>query len=523
MPFEVTPAHADIFDAINSKSDNIQVEAVAGSGKTSTLVEATRQLQGVGTKGNTALFCAFSKAIQVELQERLPRRVLSRTLNSLGLKTWTKYLKDEGVGGFVDVESRKSWKIWQEMGSQGVYPGAHRRATKAVLKLAGIAKTQGIVIDDDPRQGLLPDTNETWQRLIEHFGVQLPRNLGNIDNAGDIESIIIDHTRMLLRASMEWLTRIDFDDMLWFPFIFNAQGQRFDRLFVDECQDLSPLNHDLVKRTIAPGGQLIAVGDKYQSIFGFRGADVESIDNLALTFNTRSLPLHVSYRCPRSVVALAQTIVPHIQARDGAEEGLVEPVPVDAQKAIQGKLIKTGDYIVSRTNAPAIGVAQRLLKARIPVEVLGRDLAADLKSLVEGVGYDELQKTYRGLGEYLGALEDYEAEMLNHARETNWSSSRVEMFKDKVATVRTLSEGVAGPESVLQIIDKLFEKPRGEAVRVSSIHKAKGLEAERVWILNPDLLPHPSAEQDWEIEQERNLHYVAVTRAKRELRYLTHR
>ncbi len=56
-----------------------------------------------------------------------------------------------------------------------------------------------------------------------------------------------------------------------------------------------------------------------------------------------------------------------------------------------------------------------------------------------------------------------------------------------------------------------------ERIRLSTVHRAKGLEAQRVWVLRPDLMPHPMARQDWAVEQERNLIYVAVTRAIGEL------
>ena len=72
-------------------------------------------------------------------------------------------------------------------------------------------------------------------------------------------------------------------------------------------------------------------------------------------------------------------------------------------------------------------------------------------------------------------------------------------------------------ELMRAIID-LFSDKRAK-VWLSSIHKAKGLEADRVVLLHPHLLPHPNAKKPWEKEQEANLKYVALTRAKQGLTF----
>lgn len=74
---------------------------------------------------------------------------------------------------------------------------------------------------------------------------------------------------------------------------------------------------------------------------------------------------------------------------------------------------------------------------------------------------------------------------------------------------------------MIQHIKNLFES--GKGVTLSTIHKAKGLEAEKVYILALDLMPHPIAlksGKDWVLEQEKNMKYVAITRSKFELVYI---
>jgi superfamily I DNA/RNA helicase len=94
--------------------------------------------------------------------------------------------------------------------------------------------------------------------------------------------------------------------------------------------------------------------------------------------------------------------------------------------------------------------------------------------------------------------------------------------QDKLEVLIEVSRGCLDNYSLLQKIDSLFANSKDVrgAVRLSTIHRAKGLEAESVWILRGDLMPHPMAKVAWEKEQEDNLIYVAVTRTKDRLLFI---
>ena len=78
---------------------------------------------------------------------------------------------------------------------------------------------------------------------------------------------------------------------------------------------------------------------------------------------------------------------------------------------------------------------------------------------------------------------------------------------------------VSDLESKEELIEKIFtDEVKG--IMLSTIHKAKGLENERVFFLCPELIPSKYATQPWQYEQENHLRYVAITRAKRELIYV---
>ena len=93
------------------------------------------------------------------------------------------------------------------------------------------------------------------------------------------------------------------------------------------------------------------------------------------------------------------------------------------------------------------------------------------------------------------------------------------MLDDKVETIFALADGVDTITGVQNRIEEVFSNDK-EGVVFSTVHRAKGLESDNVYILKPELFPHPMAKQDWELQQERNITYVAYTRAKQRLAFV---
>lgn len=517
MPFDVTPAHQAIFDTVKNKDSNAIIEAVAGAGKTSTIVEACKLIP----KHDSGLFLAFNKSIQLELDRRLPRSMAAKTLNALGHAAWGGYVRQTHPKARLDVDADKSYKLWKKMGDEGITGRPEQRLAGGVLRLVALAKSFGVVPDDSPREGLLPDTEDTWSWFAEHFSLDLPKKVGRLSDPRQIEQRAIELARYLLAEGLEMPTRIDYNDQLYLPFVFDARPPRYDRVFIDEAQDLSPLQHSLCERVLDPTGQLVAVGDPAQAIYAFRGADSQSMVTLAERFGCKKLPLHVSYRCPKDVIALAQEVVDHIQPHPGAPQGVVDTTVHNAvEDVLDQNALKPGDFVVSRTNAPAVSLVMRLLQERKPAVMLGRDIGTGLLALIKArVGTRDV-----GADALVAEIDTWEMIEVQRARERN-NNMRADEVKDRADTIRALSEGARTVREVEHTIKSLFKDPRytdENAVKFASIHKSKGLEAERVWILNPHLLPHPRASRDWEIQQENNAKYVALTRSQSELRFMRH-
>lgn len=507
MGFEITPAHQAIFDAIKSKRKNLVIEAVAGAGKTSTLVEAMRCIPS----SETTVFLAFNKTIADELARRVPPHVEARTLNSLGNRAWARYLKTKiGFHGRHVVDADKVTKILAQWEDDGRISGPQRRTFGyPASRLVRFAKQLGIVVDDDGkeggRDGLLPDEATTWAAIVDNYDVDIP------EQPEDALEQVVRMARELLVESVRMTETIDFDDQIYMPFVYDIDCFRFDRVLVDELQDLTPLQHDFVARVLKRNGQIVGCGDPWQACYGFRGADTESMQNFAEAFDAEKLPLHVSYRCPKTVVEVCQAIVPHILAHDSAPDGRVDLTPLWWEKAD----FVGGDFIVCRTVAPLIALAYGLIRKSVPVEVLGRDIGKNLEALAKRCDKDG---TVDGM---LEKLDKWEAKEVERAVKKGMDG-KVAQIEDKCDTLRILCEGQTRVPDVLAMIASLFTGDRSSSHRVtlSTVHKAKGLEADRVWILNQHLMPHKMAKKPWAQIQEKCLIYIARSRARRELRGL---
>jgi DNA helicase-2/ATP-dependent DNA helicase PcrA len=216
-------------------------------------------------------------------------------------------------------------------------------------------------------------------------------------------------------------------------------------------------------------------------------------------------------------VALAATIHPQIKLRPNAPEGILEGNLTDERLL---HMLAPGDLVICRVNAPLVPLAYELLRMGVPARVRGRDIGRGLCALVAQVVEQDSFK-----------LQDFPALVSRYAEQQEEQLVRkhkdgAEMalvsLRDRCDTVRAIYQSLK-PRSVeefLRAVQQLFSDEEKGVVWLSSIHRAKGDEAERVFILRPDLLPHPRARTAIQREQEENLRYVAFTRARAELRFV---
>ena len=255
------------------------------------------------------------------------------------------------------------------------------------------------------------------------------------------------------------------------------------------------------------------VGDTHQAIYGFRGADVDAMDNLSGALAAAQLPLSVSYRCPRKVIELAQKIVPQILPRADAPDGVIDSV-TDQQFLSK---VTPGDMVLCRLNAPLVKPAFELIRRGVKAIIRGREIGSGLVNLIKRVQKrnkvedSDLTSLIKCLGEYV----DAQVHRLRIAHKENQAM----ILEDQLLTIFAMSDGARRISDLVTRIGTIFSDDV-QGVVFSSIHKAKGLEAQRVFVVAPETIPFARATKDWQIAQELNLAYVCVTRAMEELHFV---
>ena len=467
------------------------VEAVAGSGKTTTIVEAAKLIPA-GTK---ACFLAFNKAIAEELAKRLPQGIESRTLNSLGFGVVRRQL------GNVKVEAAKLYTIIDALVAGSPQEGKKEYA-RDLHNLVGKAKSHAMVPAEGPYTGYRSSPSR-WAELAARYDVDVPD--GEEDRFYALAELV-------LRKNLEDRTQVDFDDMMYFVVALNLPTWTYDWLIVDEAQDVSHVQRMMLEKFLRRDGKLIAVGDRRQAIYGFRGADSSSLDNIAKAFGAETAQLSITYRCAKQIVLAAQGIVPSLEARDDAPEGVVRTA-----NTFDPTTFVEEDLVVCRYMAPVIESAFKLLAQRIPCRVEGRDIGTAMQNLTKKIAGKRFSTM--GRQEFQVKLDAWrEREVAKAAARRD--DAKIDNIEDKYSSILAVADSVDAQTvgAIISGFETIFASSRG--VKFSTVHRAKGLEAERVFILEPQAMPSKRAKQEWQQEQEMNLLYVAITRAKSELVYL---
>lgn len=545
---------------------HVVVSALAGTGKTFTLVVgvvymfrdrvpslwpllisklgfepvASPQQQAVWNQmrlsadANTVQFCAFNKSIVAEFEHKwgwvvqeLAKHGIRfgfNTNHSLGnravFKAYGKvklneYKVVDVIGRLLDTDVRELRKTKPNL-------------LKAGEELVGLCKQILVGLDRANAD------KDFWRKelgtLISHYDV-------------DTEGVEQDVLYALVPAVLEECANVmstndmDYNDMIWLPVACNLPIHKADLLLVDERQDLSKAQQEL---SFSCGRRIIAVGDEQQAIYGFAGSDADACVNYEKRLRDTDrgvvvLPLTVTRRCGKRIVAEARRYVPEFRAHESNPEGEICNAKYPEQRKGQGEerqtihlpweqtygpLVKDGDLVLCRTNAPLVRECFRFIKRGIKATIQGRDVGKGLTTLLSKLCKD--QDTH--VTELVAKLSDWlHRETAKENAKRNPSESRIEMLQDKHDCLCCFTEGANTVVDVIAKIQAVFTDDKDvRGIRFSSIHRAKGQEAERVFILRPaGTGPRTDKMKGWELVQESNIVYVGITRAIKVLTYVT--
>lgn len=474
-----SPFQIEIFKAIQSTQNNICVEATAGSGKTTTILEALKLIP----RTKKSIFLSFSNTIVNELKSRVPDHVEASTLHSLGCRMITSYYRG------VKIDEKKWFKkLINELKPE--------ERIKSNFQICG--KMSSII--DYARMTLTTIDPQELRTMCNYYGLEYT------------EKIIKDVVRVLSKEEKS-VQVIDFADMIYLPATKHKLiNRQFDYVFLDEAQDLNNAQRSFIEKILKTNGRLIAVGDSSQSIYSFSGSSIDSFDILKSRPNTTELPLSISYRCARNIVKEAQKVFGTIQPFDGAVEGEVRRGLVSE--------IESGDMVLSRTTAPLVFCFFKLIDRGIKARVLGKDIETGLIDLAEKVQSRTKELTEELI---LKEKEKLKQELTDLKFKNVTIHPRYQTMLDKIAVIQLILDKYNDPGNITSIIREIFREDK-TAVRLMTIHRSKGLENDKVFLIEKyegkKTIPSPYAEQHWEKVQERNLLFVAITRAKKELVYI---
>ena len=428
---------------------------------------------------------------------------------------------------------------------------------------------------------------------------------------------------------------VDFDDLLLLTVklfkehadVLQRQQAKFDHVQVDEYQDTNGVQFQLIESLVAPHRNLCVVGDDDQSIYGWRGADVEHIINFAKYFpNTKTVRLENNYRCTDRIIEYANRLVKHNKLRH--DKKLIPHKKSGSQIRIQAFEDETAEaegvvqeiaYLISelgvkpkqvailfRTNEQPRVFEQELRRQKVPYMLVGgqsffdrreiRDLLAYLKAIdnprdeisllriintpARGIGDTTTEKLVQiavkkgssfwevlpeaaaggivptkaltALNQFRSLLQrygqamnehptqlaeicrrlmneiNYEAEIAKQYKEESQQETRHTILEEFINSIGQYVEknedpSLSGFLETTALMDREDEADRNEkqeqdAVRLMTLHSAKGLEFPRVYLVGMEegFLPHKrsiEADSEKDISEERRLAYVGVTRA----------
>lgn len=500
-----------IIDWVINQKGNGCCNAVAGSGKSSTLRIVAKALWESGLRPNEIKICVFGKDNSTDLIKKFGP-LWKSSISTLHSAAFTLIKKELGVKRSEDIIVSK-YKYEKIAQSLELIPNPRRKIP------IGRLQSEKIISDSDDFLKLINLVRLNNQEPTAEI-VTAIANHHEIDSVQQPQ-LVAQWIAYCLKIGEEMAIsqkKLDYTDQIWLAVKWKLHERPWFKpykfVLVDECQDLNPLQLAFVLMLIGSIGRILAVGDPRQAIMGFAGADNQSYNNIVRLTRAKELPLSICYRCPKSHIALVKKIFPNIpiEAAPDAIEGIIHQI-----EAVEiERFLKNGDVIIGRKNAPLVSLCVKLIGQGVKATVKGRDVGDLIKKEI-----DLIAKMPGYSFEFFNdAVAQYKEIKLQRYRDLDNEEELKQKLLDKLEAIIAIYQSQTQAKNVDDLklcIDRIFSDTNSP-ITLSNIHKYKGGEAERIFIYKPNDLPMTwRNQQDWQLEQEENLLYVALTRSKSEL------
>lgn len=499
--FSFSEEQENIFKYAQTGVNNIIVQAVAGAGKTTTLVECVnRILQHDPNK--QIMLLAHNKSTKDTLLERIGKDKPNVRVYTLHGLSWRMFSEHFGFKPEINDDKYRNYinKNIDKIGSE-LY-----RNLSSPKKMAYKSNLFNLV--DKARHNLKQNEREIRRMAINKYGITLIAD----------ECHIVSN---ILKWGRENIKEVDFQDLLYFPHEFGYFTKRYlnDIIMLDEAQDASLAQQDVVSRCFKRNTRLLAFGDKDQTINSWCGSDTEAFEHLEDTtrFNKPSskFPLTTNYRCGKKIIEYAKQFTDNnIRPQENAHDGVVN-------FNVKISEVKDGDMVLCRNTAPLMDVYRKMVAEGKKVFFRGEGLGASLKESVDCCSGDSIEDMIASMKTRLIAYWEFVSKEQDLSLgETSTLPYIISLF-DTIKTMESLPPHIDNRDKLYQFINEVFSNEGNEGIQLSTIHRAKGLESDNVFIICPSLIPSKLSQMDWQKEEERHLLYVMCTRPKFSLNYVS--
>lgn len=494
--FEPSEYQRKFFDFVEHGVGNAVIQAAPGSGKTTTAVASIKLIP----KTEKCLFIAFNKGIANELNKRLKSRsnVIAKTTHSLGY-----LMLRRNVGYNIELDEYK-----------------YRKYVKT--NIGDITTANGEITTKQQ----VEDYIDNITALIDFSRFNLAQSEKEINEVAQRYNIPLSFdecvvTKKCLDWGKEHCETIDYTDMIWLPVEMNMKpiGLTYDWVFIDEAQDLSVCSEQLFLKCIKRGGRFVAIGDQNQLINLFAGSSEKSFEFLKNYPNTTSFDLPITYRCPKKVVSFANHLINGMKSKSDSIDGII-------MRNCHVRDIKEGDMVLCRSKTPLMKLYTKLLRKNVNCYIKGQDIGVNLNKLLDNISQEKLNIDLDEDGVFVRLYDKLftERNKLMQIRGLDYDDATLSSYiidkYDAINTLLILGEKYKTKTQLKERIQCIFQED-SQGVCLSTIHKAKGLEADNVYILCESMMPSKLASRDWEKTQEKNLMYVAYTRPKKLLGFIS--
>lgn len=539
MDFKPSTYQRDILDFfLNNPQSNMLVNALAGSGKSTTACMLSEHSK------TSDLYIAFNASVVEEFKKKIKNpKTKVMTMHSLAYSIMLYNVEQESKDSGEKPKGFGSQRSKRTVSLDNFKP--HKILDEEITKRYGryIEFAKRVFLKDNYvnlynlcRLTLTDmSSNKDVSRLINDHVLFLYYGDEGY-SAPDISEITSTLKILDTKSRQQFETQgvIDFTDMLWITFNKLKYDNwevpywaLYTNIYCDEVQDFSNIQLNFLKFIKRTKGRYVFIGDFHQAIYNFAGANAQAFNQIPKMFApVETFDLPICYRCAKSHLSRVNReygipILPY----DDAPMGFVKTI--DKNKI--SEYAKAGDMVISRKNKWIAEVVLDLARNGTPIFIEDKEMVGAIKrqilsSKCTSVGTLEkfLQKVISNYNKKLFEIVSknvreggHEEERLEAVAETN---SKIDNTSFLLEILEGYLENHASSDSVSKFsnfIDKLLNTiPSPNCVRLCSIHKAKGLEATNVFVLNEAKINYDFRNSKEQNIQEKNLSYIATTRAK---------